>query len=165
MKLIQTLFAAIDGATIMGYIPIIIVFGGLLIFMFVMNKRSNAKRQQEIDNLRNSIHVGDEIKTIGGIVATIVSIEKVEEEQRYVIETGIEGSKHTMVIDAQAIYQNLTYMKKMQEQELKRKEEQEKAKAQRHRLKDAEAASDKTESDETKGDRDETENNASDENK
>lgn len=118
-------------------LPWIIIIVAFLVVMVVMNKRSNAKRQKEVDELRNSIHVGDTIKTIGGIIGTIVAVNVVDGEQQIVFETGLEDSKHTMVIDSQAVYQNLTYMKKKAEIEAQRKAEQEKNKAQRGKLKEA----------------------------
>ena len=131
----------------------IVIVGGLIIYMIIMNKRSNAKRQKEIDDLKNSIQIGDRIKTIGGILGTVVEVKDVDNEQQIVIQTGADDAKLTMTIDSQAVYQNLSYMQRQAELEAKRKEEQAQLKAQRNRLKDIkeenkaeEKAEEKTES-------------------
>ncbi len=72
------------GSTLMllGYVAIF----GVIIYFFMI--RPERKRRKEEQKLRDSIQVGDEILTIGGIYGKIVSVK----EDSYVIET-IDHSK------------------------------------------------------------------------
>ena len=47
------------------------------------------KREKETQEMRNSLEVGDEIVTVGGIIGTVVSMR----EDHLVIETGSDRSK------------------------------------------------------------------------
>lgn len=147
MKLLNALVALAEDANTGGQdggkpnswltmLPWIIIIAAFLVFMIIMNKRNSAKRKQEVEELKNSIHVGDKIKTIGGIIGTIIAVNNDNGEQEIVIETGLDGSKNTMVLDFQAIYQNLTYLQRKAEEEAAKKAEQERIKAERHQLKD-----------------------------
>ena len=64
---------------------IVLVFGGMLFFMF----RSQKKQERETNDMRNNLQVGDEITTIGGIIGKIVSIK----EETVMIETGHDRTK------------------------------------------------------------------------
>ena len=55
-----------------------------LMYFFVF--RPDSKRKKEAENLRNSLTVGDEITTIGGITGTICAVK----EGTIVIETGAD---------------------------------------------------------------------------
>ena len=65
----------------------------LLVVMFVamyfLTIRPQKKAEQEANAMRNSLEVGDEITTIGGIIGKIVSIK----EETCVIETSRDGTK------------------------------------------------------------------------
>ena len=62
----------------------------MLVLMFVMLYffmiRPENKRKKEAENLRNSLAVGDEITSIGGITGTICGVK----ETTIVIETGAD---------------------------------------------------------------------------
>ena len=60
------------------------------------------KREREVEKMRSSIEVGDEIVTSGGIIGRVVSIR----EDTIVIETGSDRSK--IRIARWAIQQNNT---------------------------------------------------------
>lgn len=76
----------------------------LLIGMFVFSSRRNKKRQQEAENLINSVRPGNKVKTIGGVCGIVVEVN--DEENTFVLETGSEASgKCYMKFDKQAIYQ------------------------------------------------------------
>ena len=64
----------------------------LMIGLFVYMITSNRKRQKEEQKLRNSIRVGDEITTIGGICGRVLQVK----EDSLVIETGADRSKMTI---------------------------------------------------------------------
>ncbi|MBQ8350923.1 MAG: preprotein translocase subunit YajC [Clostridia bacterium] len=66
-------------------IIMLVVFVLLMIWMFSSNK----KRRKEEANMLNSLEVGDEITTIGGIIGEIVSMK----EDTITIETSKAGTK------------------------------------------------------------------------
>ena len=78
--------------------PLIIMFA-LLYFMMI---RPQKKRDNELKEMQNSLEVGDEIVTGGGIVGIVVSTG----EDTVVIETG--GARHKLRIKTWAITENVT---------------------------------------------------------
>lgn len=70
---------------ILGFLPIIAVIIAMYFFMI----RPQKKQEQEQNNMRNNLAVGDEITTIGGIIGKVVSIK----EETCVIETTHERTK------------------------------------------------------------------------
>lgn len=63
-------------------ILLVLMFGMLYFFMI----RPENKRKKEAQNLRDSLVVGDEITSIGGITGTICAVK----EATIVIETGAD---------------------------------------------------------------------------
>lgn len=75
-----------------------------VIAMFVISSRRSKKRQQEAEQLINSVKPGNKVKTIGGVCGIVVEVN--DEENTFVLETGSEASgKCYMKFDKQAIYQ------------------------------------------------------------
>lgn len=74
----------------------------LLVVMYFFMMRPQKKRQKEEQEMRNSLEIGDEIITIGGIVGKVVTIR----EQDIVIETGADRTK--MKIQRWAVNTNVT---------------------------------------------------------
>ncbi len=68
------------GSLLLLLVPIALIF-------FMM--RSNKKQEKQVSDMRNSLQVGDEITTIGGIIGKIVSIK----EDTLVLETSRDGTK------------------------------------------------------------------------
>ena len=68
----------------------VLIFGALYFFLI----RPNSKKKKEEAELRNSVEIGDEITTIGGIMGRIVAIK--EDEDAIVIETGSDRVKMKM---------------------------------------------------------------------
>ena len=66
---------------------------GMLVVMFVLLYffmiRPQKKQEKQVNEMRNSLVVGDEITTIGGIIGKIVSIK----DETLVIETSRNGTK------------------------------------------------------------------------
>lgn len=83
------------GLTI-GYFVVII---GVMYFVMI---RPQKKKQKEEQKMRESIQVGDEILTIGGIYGRVVSLK----EDSIVIESSADHSK--IKIAKWALSQNLT---------------------------------------------------------
>ena len=61
---------------------LVLMFGMLYFFMI----RPENKRKKEAQNLRDSLAVGDEVTTIGGITGTICAVK----ENTIVIESGAD---------------------------------------------------------------------------
>ncbi|MBQ6251360.1 preprotein translocase subunit YajC [Ruminococcus sp.] len=85
----------------------------MLIIMFVllyfMAIRPQKKRDRELKEMQESLQVGDEIVTGGGIVGIVVSVG----EDTVVIETG--GAKHKLRIKNWAITENVTAAERIKE--------------------------------------------------
>ncbi len=70
-----------SGSSTIGFLLPIAILGGLFYLLLVMPQRRRAKKAKE---LRDSISIGDEIRTIGGIYGTIRS----EDEESFTIDLG-----------------------------------------------------------------------------
>ena len=64
-----------------GFVWIIMIV--VMIGMFWWSSRSQKKRDKETQDMRDSLQVGDEVTTIGGIIGKFVSIK----EETFVLET------------------------------------------------------------------------------
>ena len=60
-----------------------------LVVMWWLTSRSQKKRDQEAQDMRDSLQVGDEVTTIGGIIGKVVSIK----EETFVLETTKDRTK------------------------------------------------------------------------
>ena len=92
----QFLTAAAEGSAITAFLPLVIV----IVFFYFFIIRPQRKRDKETQQMRNSIEVGDEIVSIGGIIGTVVSIR----EDMLVIETG--GDRCKIRLARWAVQQN-----------------------------------------------------------
>ena len=86
-----------SGSSLVGFLLPIAILGGLFYLLLIMPQRRRAKKAQE---LRDSIAVGDEIRTIGGIYGTIRS----EDDESFTIDLG-GGS--TMRISRRAVAERI----------------------------------------------------------
>ena len=77
------------GGSLMGtlgmLLPMVIMFAILYFFMI----RPQKKKDKEIQDMRSSLQIGDEVITTGGIIGIVVSLK----EDTLVIETGSDRSK------------------------------------------------------------------------
>ena len=74
---------------IMGYLPTILMVVAMVAIFYFLLYRPQKKQERETTQMRNSLEVGDEITTIGGIIGEVVSIKG----ETVTIETGKERSK------------------------------------------------------------------------
>lgn len=82
--------AAEGGATAGGSNPMyLIMIVGMVALMYFMVLRPQKKRQKEEQEMRDSIQIGDEIVTIGGIMGRVVTVK----DDSIVIETGTDRTK------------------------------------------------------------------------
>ena len=70
------------------WVTVIMIVGMIAVFYFLLF-RPQKKQQKQEQEMRNSLEVGDEITTIGGIIGEIVSIK----DETVTIETGKDRSK------------------------------------------------------------------------
>ena len=101
--------------------PMIIMIGVMVVMFFFMN-RSQKKKQKEEQEKRDSVQIGDEITTIGGIMGRVVTVK----EDTLIIETGADRNK--MKIAKWAISVNNTANEKVEAERQAAKEAAEAAK-------------------------------------
>lgn len=82
--------AAAEGGAAGGTNPMsLIMIVGMVALMYFMVLRPQKKRQKEEQEMRDSIQIGDEIVTIGGIMGRVVTVK----DDSIVIETGTDRTK------------------------------------------------------------------------
>ncbi len=74
------------------WMTIIMLVGMVLVFYFFII-RPQKKQEKQTAEMRNSISLGDEIVTIGGIIGTVLIIK----EDKLMIETGNDRTKLTIL--------------------------------------------------------------------
>ena len=73
----------------MGQWSSLIIIAVMFVALYFFMIRPQKKQEKQVNDMRNSLQVGDEITTIGGIIGKIVSIK----DETVTIETGRDGSK------------------------------------------------------------------------
>ncbi len=69
----------------------ILIYGAIIAAIYFFLIRPNSKKKKEEAQMRNSLEIGDEITTIGGIMGRIVAIK--DDEDAIIIETGSDRVK------------------------------------------------------------------------
>lgn len=69
----------------------IIIYVAIFAALYFFLIRPSSKRKKEEAKMRNSIEIGDEITTIGGIMGRVVAIK--DDEDAIIIETGSDRIK------------------------------------------------------------------------
>ncbi|MBE6697919.1 MAG: preprotein translocase subunit YajC [Ruminococcaceae bacterium] len=67
----------------------IVMVVGVGVFFYFFMIRPQKKQEKEINEMRNSLSVGDEITTIGGIIGKVISIR----DETVLIETSHDRTK------------------------------------------------------------------------
>ena len=70
-------------------VTMILLLVGMMVVMYFIMIRPQKKKQAEDQKLRDSVQIGDEITTIGGINGRVVTVK----EDSIVIETGADRTK------------------------------------------------------------------------
>ena len=73
----------------MGLIGMLVMWAAIIAVMYFLMIRPQKKKQKAEQKMRDSVRVGDEITTIGGICGRIVNIK----EDSFIIETGVDRNK------------------------------------------------------------------------
>jgi len=102
-----------------GTLIMIAAMVGIFYFMLI---RPENKRKKEAERTRNSLKVGDQVTTIGGIMGTVVSIK----DDKFVMETSadqvrIEFAKWAISTNDTAVAAAQAAAKKAQEERAKAK--------------------------------------------
>ena len=71
------------GASLGSTIVMLLVMVAVFYFMLI---RPENKRKKEAEQTRNSIKVGDQVTTIGGIIGTVVNVK----DEKFVMETSAD---------------------------------------------------------------------------
>ncbi len=60
------------GGNLIGFLLPLLILGGLFYALFVLPQR---RRMRQMDQLRSSIQIGDEVRTVGGIYGIVTGID------------------------------------------------------------------------------------------
>lgn len=71
-------------------LPMIAIYILLFVAMYFFLIRPNSKKKKQEEELRNSLEIGDELITIGGIMGRVVSIK---DDDSFILETGPDRTK------------------------------------------------------------------------
>ncbi|MBO5653770.1 MAG: preprotein translocase subunit YajC [Clostridia bacterium] len=72
--MLNSLFFLLEGETLPNWVTFVML-GGVAVFFYFFMIRPQRKQEKEANNMRNSLEIGDEVVTIGGIIGQIVSIK------------------------------------------------------------------------------------------
>ena len=86
--LLETTAAATESSWILMLVQLLPILLIIVVMYFILI-RPQKKREKEVQKMRNSLQVGDEGTTSGGIIGRVVSLR----EDTVVIETGSDRSK------------------------------------------------------------------------
>lgn len=76
------LFAQTDsGSSALSFLFPIVIMGGLFYVLLILPQR---RRRKKADQMRSDIGIGDDVRTIGGILGTVVD----ENEKTFTIDVG-----------------------------------------------------------------------------
>ena len=114
--------------------PMLIMMVGLFAVMYFMVIRPENKKKKEQEALRNSLHKGDKITTIGGIMGKIVDIK----DDKIILEIGEDQVRLEM--QKWAVMTNHTAEKEKSKRAAEAKEAAQKAREEKIREKEAKKA-------------------------
>ena len=70
-------------------LTMLIMLGVMFVFLYFFMIRPQKKQQQEEQNMRNGLAIGDEVTTIGGIIGKVIAIK----DETFVLETTKDRTK------------------------------------------------------------------------
>ena len=87
-----------------GTIIFFVVMIGLIVLFMFWNRKSQKKREAEINATLDAIQPGNKVKTIGGVCGVVV--ELCPDDGTFILETGSETTgKSYIKFDKKAVYQ------------------------------------------------------------
>lgn len=72
---------ASDGGSAIAFLFPLLILGGLFYVLLILPQRRRAKK---MDQLRSEIGIGDDVRTIGGILGTVVD----EDDETFTVDIG-----------------------------------------------------------------------------
>lgn len=111
---------------------LVVMMVSLFAVMYFLTIRPQKKQQKRDQEMRESIQIGDEITTVGGIMGRVVTVK----EDALVIETGAGSERVKIKITRQAIYMNNTANERFKAQQDAARAAAEKAKTEKKNKKD-----------------------------
>lgn len=72
-----------------GTVSMLVMLGMMFLVMWLFVFRPQKKQQKKDAEMRNSLEIGDEVTTIGGIIGRVIAIK----EDTFVMETGSDRTK------------------------------------------------------------------------
>lgn len=118
----------------------------LVVLMLVLPTITNRKRMKEYDQMVNQLHVGDTIRTVGGVIGRITKISDKDGVKTFILETGAKNNKTTMEFDIGSVG---TVLKSTVKPEEKVEKVEETKKAEEQKTEKPEEASEPVENAET----------------
>ncbi|MDD6825618.1 MAG: preprotein translocase subunit YajC [Oscillospiraceae bacterium] len=106
--ILETAAAGQQQSTGSALVSMLITFLPIILIFYFLILRPQKKREKEEKAMRESIAIGDEIVTIGGIIGLVVR----QTEDTLVIETG--GDRSKLRIQKAAVRENLTALERKQ---------------------------------------------------
>ena len=88
---LPTLAEASSANSFSSMLPMILIYVAIFAALYFFLLRPNSKKKKEEAQMRNSLEIGDEITTIGGIMGRVVAIK--DDEDAIIIETGSDRVK------------------------------------------------------------------------
>ena len=80
--------AGTDGTS---FLMIIVIYAAIFGLLYLFLIRPKSKRQKQDQKMRESLEIGDEITTIGGIMGRVIAIR--DDEDALILETGSDRVK------------------------------------------------------------------------
>lgn len=59
------------GGSLLGFLLPLVIIGGLFYFLLIMPQR---KVRRQAEEMRSALSVGDDVRTVGGIYGTVISV-------------------------------------------------------------------------------------------
>ncbi len=94
--------AGSTASTWLAILPQFLIIAVMIVVFYFLLIRPQKKKDKEIQKMRDSLQVGDEVVTAGGIIGRVVTVK----EDTVLIETGSDRSK--VRVKRWAISSNLT---------------------------------------------------------
>ncbi len=81
---------ATEGGDMGSMLPMILIYVLLFVGIYFIMIRPQKKKSKQEEDMRNSLEIGDELITIGGIKGRVVSIK---DDESFILETGPDRTK------------------------------------------------------------------------
>ena len=73
-----------------GMLTMLVVYGLIFVVIYFVMIKPQSKKRKEEEEMRQSLEIGDEVITIGGVKGRVVSIK---DDESFILETGPDRTK------------------------------------------------------------------------